>query len=145
MAQLRLFARRNKLLAFLYLVVALVGIQSTNLHFHIYDHQHHTEDQLSHDHAHQAASHMCTTACDEKHAHGDATEVSIASEALIVKLLKGTFLLAILIAVVSISFHLNTYHFIPWHRNTFSLPNAEDNLRPPSRAPPLKKPLTHFC
>lgn len=134
---LRLFAKRYKSFWLLYLALALVSVQSINVHLDVYDHQHHADEQITSAHADHNSTHVCGVTCDSSHDHKSITELDIAPEGVVKNLSFGSLILALLSSVIAIfliqlqctrTFHRRDVNILPWWQTA---------LRPPLRAPPI--------
>lgn len=137
MNQVRSHARRYGLLWVLFLASALVFIQTTNVHMHVYDH-YHADTGFTAVHEHLDSAHVCDNICDSAHGHDSVVAMDITPEggmkfpsfASLVIALLTTGILSLLFPVVR--------RRVPKQRHEETLYDFwRHAIRPPLRAPPL--------
>ena len=121
----------SKPLWVIYLAIAVLFVQSGQLHVHVYDHE-----PLSAVHVHQEQAHFHYEAVEVKHP-GEVTEIDLSSQGFLKTFPPESLVLA-LFALVVYAFSFRRLPRLPWP------PDPRDfrvallyRLRPPLRAPPL--------
>ena len=136
MVYLRLFAQKYKFIWLFCLALALIGIQSVNVHLDVYDHQHSFAEHQTATHTEHELTHVCIAACDNSHDHESFTELDITPDGVVKKLSLGSLLLALLISTIVIIFAQRSCDRIAWHSDIEPLPRWQSALYPPLRGPP---------
>ena len=121
----------RKTLWILYLAIAMVFIQSAQLHVHLYDHA-----PITSDHGHHVDAHFSYDTLEVEH-HDKVTEVDLSQQVLLKNYLLGSLVIAFFVAVIVI---LSPRYLIRrprrYDRQGTLIPWSF-SLRPPLRAPPL--------
>lgn len=135
--QLQKTAKRFSLLWIGYLALALISIQSANLHFDIYDHHHHSSELETLEHQHPSVTHVCTSTCDSGHAHDSTTEVNLTPEGVLKNNSLSSLTVALMIWTIIPLIHRRAIIFSNRRNNDLLSTLWRSTLRPPLRAPPL--------
>lgn len=123
----------RKALWFLYLAVALVFIQGTQLHVHFYDHDH---DPVTSKTVHQEHVHFDDIFFEAEHVD-EAGEVELYQQGLVKNKLTGSLIIALFVAVI-VTLLPSLLIRLAWRTGRHNpLSFFLFGLRPPLRAPPL--------
>lgn len=121
----------TKFLWVAYLAVAVVFIQSVQLHAHIY-----SGDPATSDHTHKQKVHIHYDVSDQEHPD-DVGQIGLSQQGLLKKLALGS-LLIVLFAAMIIRVPHHPHPRLSWRLNRcIPLDSWPFSLRPPLRAPPL--------
>jgi hypothetical protein len=118
----------------MYLTVALLFIQTTDVHMHVFDH---VQEFSTPEHVKHNAAHFCDGVCDTVHDHESAVEIDL-SPAGWIKFPSFESLLFVILTVTSFALLFLTRP-APQHwpaRQTRLARDWRQLLRPPLRAPP---------